>query len=456
MDIINETVAAAGMNPEQKKFPIELFSVPSYAEVYLCPICQMVPAPDFAAGHAQCGAMFCADCINVWLRQNETCPKCREPLDIGLNKAANKVAYKSHGKLVLKCPQCAWEGEMAAMEMHRRFCPGTRTTCKYAVAGCAFEGNGAEMITHEAHSRDLHLALCLEALKKPVSVPDKPAGVHSGNKKSKTFLEIDYSWVPYTDREKRYRKFMEELVAEREAEEQEEEKKENRWARIRTTKHKKQAANSNSAKMKLEEKAKAKKKPEEDEKKKKENERAKKEKEEDDDEEKKEEKEEEKEEDLESCSAVIMSDISDSEYENAIKRGEIVLSKNKSKAAKLKVDFDLHTHEIKTWNSTALIPPAPSGNKPHDYTKTPSKKQQLNGKRKKPEESSSSKKKSPYTYFLRERMAAMKQKRLELSYTKLTQCITDEWRTMNKMQREPYAKMAEAEAATPETSPDKA
>ncbi len=201
-------------NETWRKFPLELFDTPTYAEIYICPICHMVPAPDLAAGHAYCGAMFCTDCIAAWLEQKATCPKCREPLAISLNKDTNKVAYNIHRRMVIRCPlagKCTWQGEISSIAAHRRFCPGVVDKCRYATVGCEFQGTGPELAWHEARTRDLHLALCMEAVKKLTAASE----ARDDFNKRKTYLDLDYKWVPYTEQEKRYRQFMEQLIAER-------------------------------------------------------------------------------------------------------------------------------------------------------------------------------------------------------------------------------------------------
>jgi hypothetical protein len=54
---------------------IECIAIP---DDYMCPICQM--DEDEKLCRTKCNHIFHASCLRVWIRKNDSCPLCREPV----------------------------------------------------------------------------------------------------------------------------------------------------------------------------------------------------------------------------------------------------------------------------------------------------------------------------------------------------------------------------------------
>ena len=103
----------------QRSVPQSMFTDNEVLQEYLCPICRDVSVLQTAMEHIQCGAIFCKQCLEVWNRTNDSCPKCRDKAstNIRLLKEGNKVAYRIMSKLQVKCVTsndypCNWVGEL--------------------------------------------------------------------------------------------------------------------------------------------------------------------------------------------------------------------------------------------------------------------------------------------------------------------------------------------------------
>ncbi len=158
----------------------ELFSESHFADSYQCSICRQVPLPELASNHAKCGAIFCKSCLDSWLLRNHDCPNCRGHASTNLNRQDNRIVYQLHQRLVLRCPnsdKCPWKGQLGDLRLHFRDCSYVRMECKYAVAGCKFEGCKAELAAHEAEKKDDHLSLCL------ITINELKGGSHNGSSK---------------------------------------------------------------------------------------------------------------------------------------------------------------------------------------------------------------------------------------------------------------------------------
>ena len=158
---------------------LEFFVDQHYAEVYQCSICQRVPTPENAAHHEKCGAVYCKKCLETWLTKEHSCPKCRGTIVISMLKDHNMLAYQLHQRLELKCPagdRCPWKGCISALSAHRADCDYLPNACRFAVAGCSFNGTKSELAAHEASSKDMHLDQCFASLQK--FSPTKSAEEH--------------------------------------------------------------------------------------------------------------------------------------------------------------------------------------------------------------------------------------------------------------------------------------
>ena len=126
----------------QRSIPQAMFSDNEVLQEYVCPICQEVSALLTAMEHIQCGAIFCKQCLEIWNRTNDTCPKCREKAssNIRLLKDGNKVAYRIMSKLQVRCVtgnldgnKCNWIGELEFLNKHLEICEYETISCPFSL-----------------------------------------------------------------------------------------------------------------------------------------------------------------------------------------------------------------------------------------------------------------------------------------------------------------------------------
>ena len=81
-------------------------------EDYICCICQSIPNPHTCLEEENCGHFFCQNCINNWLKKNNSCPFCKQIISKRSIKDKNKVVFRHLINLVVLCQEenCNWKG----------------------------------------------------------------------------------------------------------------------------------------------------------------------------------------------------------------------------------------------------------------------------------------------------------------------------------------------------------
>ena len=126
-------------------FPVGIFCNQSKSEFFHCFVCTEVcrsPVTCRSGAH-----LFCLECLTESLRQNASCPVCREPLAA---PAPSAFASAQVSALDVQCvnDKCKWKGTCGRLDSH------LITDCLHEPIKCPAEGCGAlvprgEMATHE-------------------------------------------------------------------------------------------------------------------------------------------------------------------------------------------------------------------------------------------------------------------------------------------------------------------
>ena len=129
----------------QGGFPSSIFCNQAKSEFFHCLVCTEVcrsPVTCLSVAH-----LFCLDCLTKSLRQNASCPVCREPLTAPVACAFATVQVSA---LDVQCvhDKCQWKGTCGRLDAH------LDTDCLHEPIKCSAEGCGAlvprgEMATHE-------------------------------------------------------------------------------------------------------------------------------------------------------------------------------------------------------------------------------------------------------------------------------------------------------------------
>ena len=81
-------------------------------EDFICCICQCIPNPETCLEEENCGHFFCQNCINQWLKKNNSCPFCKGIISKRSIKDKNKAIFRHLINLVVLCQKenCKWKG----------------------------------------------------------------------------------------------------------------------------------------------------------------------------------------------------------------------------------------------------------------------------------------------------------------------------------------------------------
>lgn len=93
---------------------------------FTCPVCSDVAIKPKVT---PCGHLFCADCLQQWLKpkgdqRRHTCPHCRERIDLADCKSAKdvpefKMLLKHLDEQTVECTDCGWSGKYERLSAHR-------------------------------------------------------------------------------------------------------------------------------------------------------------------------------------------------------------------------------------------------------------------------------------------------------------------------------------------------
>jgi len=135
-------------------YPLQLFTQQSIAENFICPICLNIP--NSGKEHADCGSIFCNECIDSWNAKSNKCPSCNNnnlKESLRCIKTHSKKVYSMLQSLHMRCPskvdkssECEWTGEKLNAATHFSKCSQTLEHCKL---GCGLMIKRKDIEIHE-------------------------------------------------------------------------------------------------------------------------------------------------------------------------------------------------------------------------------------------------------------------------------------------------------------------
>jgi len=136
-------------------------------ERIVCKICQCPSRDPYLS--LCCGHVFCKTCIDQMKKATATasnCPMCR---DEEFPTVPNKQINREVRDLVIFCTNknngCSWNGEIRAVEAHRKLCPLEEVECEYHSVGCKIKVQRKDVKSHNKINVENHLALSTSKLK---------------------------------------------------------------------------------------------------------------------------------------------------------------------------------------------------------------------------------------------------------------------------------------------------
>ena len=114
--------------------------------------------------YSGCGEMVAKGMLKRHAEQCQFRPQQCEWCQENISLRSMKVHKENCPMRPIACPECGTSVPGRLVELHKsEECPNTLRKCVFAVAGCSYEGKGADLVNHEEQCNAEHLRLVLRA-----------------------------------------------------------------------------------------------------------------------------------------------------------------------------------------------------------------------------------------------------------------------------------------------------